>query len=94
MLAAKDGREGLEILEKEPKIDLLLSDLVLPGGMSGPDFAKEAMRHVAELKVLFMSGYAESLVHHHSLLPEGADLLNKPFRKPELAQMVRAALDH
>ena len=93
VLAAKDGWEGLEILEKEPKIDLLLSDLVLPGGMSGPDFAKEAMRRVAELKLLFMSGHAESVVHHHRPLPEGADLVNKPFRRLELAQMVRAALD-
>ena len=92
-LAAKDGREGLEILEKEPKIDLLLSDVVLPGRMSGPDFAKEAMRRVAELRVLFMSGHAGSVVHHHRPLPEGADLLIKPFRRLELARMVRAALD-
>lgn len=92
-LTAKDGREGLRILEEGPKIDLLLSDVVLPGGMSGPDLAKEARRRVAELKVLFMSAYAERMAHHNNPLPEGADLLNKPFRRLELAQKVRAALD-
>ena len=92
-LTATDGRKGLRILDEEPKIDLLLSDVVLPGGMSGLDLAKEAKRRVAELKLLFISGYAESVVHHHSPLPEGADLLNKPFRRLELAQKVRAALD-
>ncbi len=91
-LTAKDGRGGLRILAKEPKIDLLLSDVVLPGGMSGPDLANEASRRIANLKVLFMSGHA-SMAHHHSPLPEGADLLNKPFRRLELARMVRAALD-
>ncbi len=93
VLAAKDGREGLEILENEPKIDLLLSDVVLPRGMSGPDLAKEAKRRVAELNVLFMSGHAESMDHNHSPLPQDVHLLNKPFRRLELAQMVRASLD-
>ena len=50
----ENGREGLAILEKEPKIDLLLSDVVLPGGMSGPDLANEAMSRIADLRVLFM----------------------------------------
>ncbi len=93
VLTAGDGREGLMILEKEPGIDLLLSDVVLPGRMSGPDLADQAKRRHAKLKILFMSGYAETLFHHHGPLSEGADLLNKPFRKLELAQKIRAALD-
>ena len=93
VLTAKDGRDGLEILKTEPRIDLLLSDVVLPGGVSGPDFAEEAMRHINGLKVMFMSGYAEGSVDQESPLPKDADLLNKPFLRRELAQRIRAALD-
>ena len=81
------------ILKKEPNVDLLLSDVVLPGGMTGPDLAVEAKHHVADLKVLFMSGYAEGLVHQQSPLPADTDLLKKPFPRRDLAQMIRAALD-
>ena len=93
VLTAKDGQDGLSVLKNEPKVDLLLSDVVLPGGMSGPDFAAEAKRRVDGLKVLFMSGYAEGLVRDQGQLPEGADLLNKPFRRHELAQKIRTVLE-
>ncbi|MDA0230390.1 MAG: PAS domain S-box protein [Proteobacteria bacterium] len=92
-LMAKDGREGLAALDNEPTIDLLLSDVVLPGGMSGPDLAVEAKSRSAGLKVLFMSGYAESMFEHASSLVGGLGLLHKPFRRLELAQKVRAALE-
>ena len=93
VLTAKDGPDGMAILEEEPEIDLLLSDVVLPGGMSGPDFAIEAKRHISGLKVLFMSGYAEGMVRDQTRLPKGADLLHKPFRRRDLALRIRAALD-
>ena len=93
VLTAKDGRDGLDILKKGPKVDLLLSDVVLPGEINGPDIAEKAKHHVSDIKVLFMSGYAEGLVRHQSPLPEDADLLKKPFRRLELAQKIRAALD-
>jgi CheY-like chemotaxis protein len=93
VLTAKDGRDGLDILKKEPKVDVSLSDVVLPGEISGPDIADEAKHHVSDLKVLFMSGYAEGLVRHSSPLLEDADLLKKPFQRRELAQKIRAALD-
>jgi CheY-like chemotaxis protein len=54
--SARDRPDGLAILKIEPRIDLLLSDVVLPGEMSGPDVAAEAKRHISDLKVLFMSG--------------------------------------
>lgn len=93
VLTAKDGPDGLEILKKEPKIDLLLSDVMLHGSMSGPEVASEAKRLISDLKVLFMSGYAEGAFSDQRPLPKDTDLLNKPFRRRELAQMVRAALD-
>ena len=93
VLTAKDGSAGLNILKQKPKIDLLLSDVVLPGGMNGPDFAEEAKRHKSNLKILFMSGYTEGFARAQSSLPDGAGLLNKPFQRRELAEKVRAALD-
>jgi PAS domain S-box-containing protein len=93
VLTAEDGRTGLAVLEKAPGVDLLLSDVVLPGGMSGPDLAEQVSRRSPGLKVLFMSGYVDTAVQHHSPLPKNAELLNKPFRRNELAQKVRAMLD-
>ena len=93
VLTAENGRTGLAALEKAPGVDLLLSDVVLPGGMSGPDLAEQIMRQSPGLKVLFMSGYVDTAVQRHNSLPKNAELLNKPFRKNELAQKVRAMLD-
>lgn len=72
VLPAKEGWDGLDILKKELKIDLLLSEVVLPGGMSGPDFAKKAKHHVGGLMVLFMSGHAEGLLRHQTPAPRGS----------------------
>jgi DNA-binding response OmpR family regulator len=70
-----------------------LSDLMLPGGMSGMDLATEARRRRAGIKVLFMSGYADGAARPRDRLDDGAKLLNKPFRRRELARQVRQALD-
>jgi len=93
VLTAEDGRTGLAALEKAPGVDLLLSDVVLPGGMSGPDLAEQVWRQSPDLKVLFMSGYVDTAIQHHSPLPKNSELLKKPFRKNELARKVRAVLD-
>ncbi len=74
-------------------IDLLLSDVALPGGKSGPDFAEEAKRRWPGLKILFMSGYPAEALAHQGKLGEDIPLLSKPFRKAELAHWVREELD-
>jgi signal transduction histidine kinase len=93
VLTAKDARAGLALLEAEPAIDLLLSDVVLPGNMSGPDLGSRAGEIRPKVKLLFMSGYAEPRNRLRSELPEGCNLLDKPFRRIDLARAVRAALD-
>ncbi len=93
VLEAGDGTQALATLERAPEIELLLSDVVLPGGRSGPEIVAEAQRRHPDLKSLFMSGYAPGGVSHQGRLPEGAALLNKPFTKQDLAQKVRAVLD-
>ena len=92
-LEACDSATAFAVLERPPGIDLLLSDMVLPGGSSGPEIAAEARRLRPGLKSLFMSGYAATSKSHHGRLPDGAVLLHKPFTKHDLAQKVRAALD-
>ena len=61
--------------------------------MNGPDLAEQVRRHNPGLKVLYMSGYTDAAVQHQNPLPKNAALLRKPFRKMDLAQKVRAALD-
>ena len=93
VVPAGDAFAGLEALEETPDIELLLSDVVLPGGMNGLDFAKEARTRRPALKVLFMSGYTGSAGFQNNLLAEGVETLQKPFRKLDLAQNIREALD-
>jgi CheY-like chemotaxis protein len=93
VLQAPDGESALTTMDQSPRIDLLLSDVVLPGGMSGPDLAAEIRRREPGIKVLFMSGYAEAAARGNGVDGHGTKLLNKPFRKSDLARKVRAALD-
>lgn len=92
-LRASDGKAALAILEHALHNDLVLSDVVLPGGLSGPDMADEAKRRRPAIKLLFMSGYAENAARPSDLTRNGAEPLGKPFRRRDLARKVRAALD-
>ena len=92
-LTAEDGRACARLLENAEHLDLLLTDVVLPLGISGVQLARAARQRYANLKVLFMSGYAENAIAHDGGLEDGDLLLAKPFRKADLARMVRAAID-
>ena len=93
VLEAGSGKQALAVLKNSPEVDLFLSDVMLPGGRSGPDIAQEAQRHRPDLKFLFMSGYVTIEPQHQDWLHDWSDLLNKPFTKRDLAQKVRAVLD-
>ncbi|MBL4665968.1 MAG: PAS domain S-box protein [Sneathiella sp.] len=93
VLQAHDGHSALEVLDQESGIDLLLSDVVLPGGLRGPEVAIKARETKPNLNVLFMSGYTQNALESHSELGEAALLLNKPFRKKDLAEKIREAID-
>jgi PAS domain S-box-containing protein len=73
--------------------DLLLTDIVMPGSLNGRTLADEVKRRWPLMKIVFMSGYSEEAITHHGRLDAGVRLLSKPFRKDDLAQMVRQALD-
>ena len=88
-----NGAEALARLDDGETFDLLLSDVVLPSQISGDEVATEALKKMPDLKVLFMSGHAESSIVHDGRLDRGVNLLGKPFRLAELARKVRAVLD-
>ena len=91
---ASDGTAGIVAFEaaREP-FDLLLTDVVMPGPLSGKLLADEAARRWPGTPVVFMSGFTETSSVRHGRLDEGAVLLSKPFRKADLAHIVRQALD-
>jgi CheY-like chemotaxis protein len=88
---AGNGKEALATLD-DGAIDLLLTDVILPGALTGKQIADAAQRRRPDLKVLFMSGYTENAIVHHGRLDPGVLLLSKPFRASDLAQMVRRAM--
>jgi PAS domain S-box-containing protein len=91
--SATNGAEALALIDGDAPVDLLFTDVVMPGGMNGRQLADEARKRRPELKVLFTSGYTENAIVHHGRLDPGVLLLAKPYRKPQLAEMIRVALD-
>jgi PAS domain S-box-containing protein len=90
---ASNGPQAVEILHGSQPIDLLFTDVVLPGGIGGRQVAEAARRHRPALKVLYTSGYTEGAILHHGRLEPGIRLLKKPFQIKSLADSVRQALD-
>jgi len=83
---------ALEIIRQRDDIDLLFTDVIMPG-MNGRKLAEAATALRPELKVLFTSGYTENAIVHHGRLDRGVELLSKPYRRQELAQKLRKVLD-
>jgi len=90
---APDGAEALALIEAGAAFDLLFTDVMLSGGMSGRELADAIAKRGAPLKVLYTSGYSENAIMHHGRLDPGVLLLAKPYRKSDLARMIRVALD-
>jgi PAS domain S-box-containing protein len=93
VIEAANGPEALKILDGGAAIDLLFTDVVMPGGMTGRQLAEAAKARRPGLKTLFTSGYTEDSILRLGKLDLGVRLLSKPYRKHELATRVREALD-
>ena len=93
VLQAANGPAALAILEQGQPIHLLFTDLVMPGGLSGPELAREAWRRHSQTKVLYTSGYPNHAVIHQGWFEAGAALLSKPYDKEALGRKVRSVLD-
>ena len=92
-LEAGNATEALKIIDDTDAIDLLFTDVIMPGSMNGRQLVDEALKRRPALKTLFTSGYTENAIVHHGRLDTGVLLLAKPYRKSELARMLRMALD-
>lgn len=93
VVSSDTGPRALRLLEQTSDVDLLLTDIVLPGGMNGREVAEAARFIRPDLKVLFTSGYTENAIVHHGRLDVGVELLGKPYRREQLAAKVRKVLD-
>ncbi|MDH3675497.1 MAG: ATP-binding protein, partial [Anaerolineae bacterium] len=94
VLNASNGSEALQMCERhQGPIHLLVTDLVMPGGMSGYDLAQRLMPLFPNIKILYMSGYADDSIVHQGVLDTGAAFLQKPFTPEALARKAREVLD-
>ena len=91
-LAAGDASEAMAIIDANGEIDLLFTDVMMPGSINGRQLAVEALNRRPSLKILYTSGYSENAMIDDGYLDAGVLLLAKPYRKVELARMIRAAL--
>jgi two-component system NtrC family sensor kinase len=90
---AHTAAEALTLLDSEPDIALLFTDVVLPGGMNGRELANEVHKKRPDLPVLFATGYTRNAIIHHGRLDANVELLTKPFTTEALARKVRQVLD-
>ncbi|MBI6618060.1 PAS domain-containing protein [Pseudomonas corrugata] len=92
-LEAEDAKQALVLLESERRIDLLVTDVGLPG-MNGRQLAEIARQHRPDLKVLFMTGYAQKATERQGFLDRGMDMVAKPFTLDLLANKIRTMINH
>lgn len=93
VLTASTGDEAKAILLGDARIDLLFTDVVMPGDVKSPELARLAAQRVPSVPVVFTSGYTRDEIFHHGRLDPGVTLLAKPYRRDELAHKLRSALE-
>lgn len=93
VIEASDGQDALAQLEQNSNVDLLFTDVIMPGGMTGRDVAEEFARRAPHIRVLYTSGYAEDSIMHHGRVNRSVHLLTKPYGGQDLAASVRKVLE-
>ena len=93
VLEAANGPQALAMMESAPPIDLLFTDVVMPGGIGGQALAQELGKRRPGLRILYCSGYTENAFLQQGRLGAGEGLLQKPYRRRDLARKIRAILD-
>jgi CheY-like chemotaxis protein len=93
VLSAGDGASALRLLDSHREVNLLFTDVGLPGGMNGRQLAEQALRRQPSLKVLYTTGYARNAIVHQGRLDPGVEVIFKPFTYSDLATKVRRVLD-
>ena len=92
VVEARNGREALEAVRQISDFDLLFTDVVMPGGMSGKDLAVEVLSLRPNIKVLFTSGYTQNAIVHGGKLDAGVNFISKPFRQVDLERKINQVL--
>lgn len=92
-LVAANAAEALAIVDGGAAFDLLFTDVIMPGPLNGTQLALEVARRRPSVKVLFTSGYPQNALSHQGRIDPGVLLLSKPYRRADLARMLRAAID-
>jgi two-component system, cell cycle sensor histidine kinase and response regulator CckA len=92
VLVAADANEALRLFDENPSIDVLLTDVVMPGA-SGPELTRQLIERRSALRVIFMSGYTEEAIVQHGVIQPGIAFLNKPFTSEALAEKIREVLE-
>lgn len=92
VLEAPNADSALAIINSGAKIDLMFTDVVMPGNLRSPELARLATQRLPGLKVLFTSGYTQNAIVHSGRLDDGVELIAKPFSRERLAQKIRAVL--
>jgi PAS domain S-box-containing protein len=92
ILKASDPQSALSVIESGVPIDLLFTDVVMPGTLKSPELARKAKERLPNLSVLFTSGYTENSIVHHGRLDAGVELLSKPYTRDALARKIRHVL--
>ncbi|WP_082702756.1 response regulator [Pseudacidovorax intermedius] len=92
VLQASDAAKGLAVIESGIPVDLLFTDVVMPGSLKSPEMARQARLRIPHLAVLFTSGYTENSIVHGGRLDAGVELLSKPYSREALARKVRHLL--
>jgi CheY-like chemotaxis protein len=92
VLKAENGERALAIIESGVPIDILFTDVIMPGKVRSPNLVKQAKLLIPNLAVLFTSGYTQDAIMHDGRLDPGIELLSKPYRHEELARKVRHML--
>ena len=93
VLSAQDADSALAVLQKGDHVDLLFTDVVMPGTIRANELARIASAPPYNATVVFASGYTRDIIFHEGRLDEGVVLLRKPFTLDELARTIRHALD-
>jgi DNA-binding NtrC family response regulator len=92
-ILAANAEDALERFERDPSIDVVLSDVVMRGA-SGPQLVEQLRKQRPTLKVLYMSGYTDEAIIHHGVLTPGIAFLHKPFTSDALGRKIRHVLDN
>ena len=92
VLIASNAQEALRLFDQNPSIDVLLTDVVMPGA-SGPELTRRLVAQRPGLKVIYMSGHTEEAVNQHGVIKRGIAFLHKPFNSEVLARKIRETLD-